>query len=308
MQLRFGLRALTLAAFLYVVVSSPAQVTTFCCDQAAEDAYLAAVAAMATPMETAHESFESGLWLDLIPTPASFVTDQGLTWSRFDAALRVSTGGGNVIDGSYLMYAYEPSTGGHPVPDGYTMTANGFTLNGVGGWIRGNGVKIGIVVDGDPDRVDFTGEDATVFGWKFFGFIDEAGFGGIEMVTRDEVGDETTIFVSDDFTIAAPEGSFPVADEDLDGVGDAVDNCLVVSNPAQIDADGDQIGNLCDADFNQDCIVNSVDLGVFKVAFFSADPVTDLDSDGIVNAVDLGLLKTLFFLPPGPSALPDLCD
>ena len=42
-------------------------------------------------------------------------------------------------------------------------------------------------------------------------------------------------------TIAAPP-----ADADLDGVADAVDNCLVLPNPDQLDADVDGMGDRCD--------------------------------------------------------------
>ncbi len=91
-------------------------------------------------------------------------------------------------------------------------------------------------------------------------------------------------------------------DSDLDGVPDSIDNCTNVPNAGQQDGDGDGYGNLCDADFNNDCIVNPIDLGLFRTVFFTNDPEADLNSDGIVNPIDLGLFRTLFFTTPGPSA------
>lgn len=93
-------------------------------------------------------------------------------------------------------------------------------------------------------------------------------------------------------------------DVDADGVRDMLyDNCTSVSNSDQLDTDSDGYGNLCDADFNNDIIVNSLDLGLFKTAFFTAgDIVEDLNGDQIVNSLDLGLFKLRFMQPPGPSA------
>ena len=93
-----------------------------------------------------------------------------------------------------------------------------------------------------------------------------------------------------------------VKDSDSDSVGDDVDNCTDVANPAQRDTDGDGFGNRCDADFNNDGIVNAIDLGLFRLGFGGADPNLDFDGDGMINAVDLGILRTLFHAPPGPSA------
>ncbi|MFK7887780.1 MAG: spondin domain-containing protein [Gammaproteobacteria bacterium] len=91
-------------------------------------------------------------------------------------------------------------------------------------------------------------------------------------------------------------------DSDTDSVGDDVDNCTAVANTDQTDGNGDGFGNACDADLNDDCTVNVVDLGLLRSAFFSSDPVADLNADGVVNVVDLGLMRTAFFGPPGPSA------
>jgi hypothetical protein len=90
-------------------------------------------------------------------------------------------------------------------------------------------------------------------------------------------------------------------DSDGDGVCDASDNCTLIANAAQRNTDGDAFGNMCDPDFNNDLIVNAIDLAYFKTRFFTTDADADLSGDGIVNAADLAILKSMFFQPPGPS-------
>ncbi|MEM7082844.1 MAG: hypothetical protein AAF465_08920 [Pseudomonadota bacterium] len=91
-------------------------------------------------------------------------------------------------------------------------------------------------------------------------------------------------------------------DTDNDDIDFAVDNCRARFNPDQIDADGDGYGNVCDADFNNDCIVNFLDFSLFSSAFLSTDAVYDTNNDGIVNFLDLTLVVNMFFNPPGPGA------
>ncbi|MEM6640095.1 MAG: reprolysin-like metallopeptidase [Pseudomonadota bacterium] len=95
-----------------------------------------------------------------------------------------------------------------------------------------------------------------------------------------------------------------VIDTDGDGVGDDVDNCTLLANADQRDTNGDGFGNVCDADLNNDGVINFVDLGLLRAVFFSADPDADFNGDGVVNVLDLGVLRGAFFGPPGPSATP----
>jgi len=95
-----------------------------------------------------------------------------------------------------------------------------------------------------------------------------------------------------------------IFDLDGDAVADDVDNCKLKYNANQLDTDGDNYGNACDADFNNDGIVNSFDIGLFKTMFMvTGTSEADINGDGIVNSLDLGLFKRMFFQAPGPSGL-----
>jgi hypothetical protein len=194
-----------------------AAVTTYCCDAAAEAAYVADLAALTYPVSIAHDGFDVAPWgtETAFPggTPQPSLSNLGITWSppATDGFVATSTGGGDVHDGSHLMYALDSSAIRHPVPDGYALSANGFVLYGMGGWFRGTNATLAFIVDNDPLRVDFTGAEATVAAWKFLGFIETdaaMGFSRLEIRTVDEVGNETRIFFSDDFTLAAEAGAF----------------------------------------------------------------------------------------------------
>ncbi|MEO1574051.1 MAG: hypothetical protein AAFU65_03735 [Pseudomonadota bacterium] len=110
-------------------------------------------------------------------------------------------------------------------------------------------------------------------------------------------------------TLAAPSALAQAGsgDVDDDGFTDSQDNCVFVANGAQRDTDGDGIGNACDADLNQDCVVNVVDLGLLRSVFFTADEDADFNGDGQVNVVDLGLMRQQFFGAPGPAGTINAC-
>ena len=93
-------------------------------------------------------------------------------------------------------------------------------------------------------------------------------------------------------------------DFDSDGVGDTIDNCSERANPNQDDTDGDDCGNLCDADYSQTGTVGFADFGDFTSNGFGStnelynhtEPVTDAVGFG-----DFGFFTSNFATTPGPS-------
>ena len=94
-------------------------------------------------------------------------------------------------------------------------------------------------------------------------------------------------------------------DADVDGIDNVVDNCVLVLNPDQRDTDHDGWGNACDADLNNDGVVNFADLARMKSVFFKPSSYSDdaanadMNGDGVVNFADLAQLKSYFFLTQG---------
>ena len=90
-------------------------------------------------------------------------------------------------------------------------------------------------------------------------------------------------------------------DADSDGVADSADNCTLVANPDQRDTNDDGYGNACDADLDNDGVINFADLALFKSVFLSNSEDADFNGDGYVNFGDLALVKGSFLGAPGPS-------
>ena len=161
---------------------------------------------------------------------------------------------------------------------------------------------------GDWEIVGSNGASLTFSGTGTVSF--DSGWSGITSFTlrstaTPDVSDFSGQLNFDDITL----DTSPVPDSDADGLSDDADNCTLVANADQHDTDGDGIGNACDADFNDDCFVNFVDLGEMKAEFFhTGDLEEDLNGDTSVNFGDLGILKARFFQPPGPSGVPNVCD
>jgi hypothetical protein len=78
----------------------------------------------------------------------------------------------------------------------------------------------------------------------------------------------------------------PLVDTDSDGVNDYIDNCINDVNAAQVDADGDDIGDACD-----DSDTDGDDLTDAQEYVLGTDPLLDdSDDDGLLDGeeVDLG--------------------
>ncbi len=92
-------------------------------------------------------------------------------------------------------------------------------------------------------------------------------------------------------------------DTDADGIPDECDNCTLVSNPSQCDSNSDGYGNHCDADLNNNGVVNFLDLAILKSHWLSADPDSDINCNGVVNFIDLASMKSMWLAAPGPSGI-----
>ncbi len=98
-------------------------------------------------------------------------------------------------------------------------------------------------------------------------------------------------------------------DTDGDSIGDQNDNCTVVSNTNQLDADSDGYGNICDADVNNSGTVTTADFGLLRsvlgqpASFSPVAAAADMNGSGTVTTADFGLLRARLGTPPGPSGL-----
>lgn len=72
-------------------------------------------------------------------------------------------------------------------------------------------------------------------------------------------------------------------DTDFDGILDGADNCPTVSNPQQLDADGDASGDACDEDDDNDGMPDSFELQYSLNPLDASDADTDADGDGYSN-------------------------
>ena len=99
------------------------------------------------------------------------------------------------------------------------------------------------------------------------------------------------------------------ADADNDGIEDTADNCTLIFNPEQLDADGDGNGNACDGDLDNNGVVNSTDYVIIQSLVSSSAEssataaAADLDGNGTVNSIDVIRLRIMLGSPPGPSGL-----
>ena len=103
----------------------------------------------------------------------------------------------------------------------------------------------------------------------------------------------------------------PNVDTDGDGVVDALDNCIALSNATQVDSDADGVGNRCDGDMNNNNVTNSQDYVLFRAQLGqpSVAPTynkADINANGVVNSQDYVLFRGL--LGSTPSTATGLCN
>ena len=108
-----------------------------------------------------------------------------------------------------------------------------------------------------------------------------------------------------DCSDAADPLEAPDADGDL--VEDALDNCVQAPNPLQQDTDGDDFGNACDCDFDQNLACSIADFSFFRedyLATVDRGVGTDMDGNGAVSIADFSLFRDGYVAgEPGPSGL-----
>ncbi|NNC98739.1 MAG: hypothetical protein HKN85_01020, partial [Gammaproteobacteria bacterium] len=160
-------------------------------------------------------------------------------------------------------------------------------------------IGVDLVTTGGPAQ---TQRDDELHAAEFQVFGSVANIAGANDIDGDGIADDV------DNCVLTPNAD--QADADTDGVGDVCDNCLLVANADQCNTNAgtgagqDQIGNICDADLNNDNIVNSFDLSILRQNFGQSGPSdSDLNCDNIVNSFDLSLLRQSFGQAPGPSGI-----
>jgi hypothetical protein len=95
------------------------------------------------------------------------------------------------------------------------------------------------------------------------------------------------------------------ADSDADGVEDEFDNCSEAVNYGQDDTDGDDCGNLCDADYDDDGVVGHSDVFRYAPTFGTVGNEEQCHNEPIPGCIvglpDFGFLIGAFGKIPGPS-------
>ena len=152
----------------------------------------------------------------------------------------------------------------------------------------GNGVAL---VSGSPGAP----------GGVLLGYTPTAGF----------VGTDSLVYRATDgvSTSSATVTATVLPDTDQDGIPDLADNCTLVANSNQLDADSDGYGNICDADLNNSGLVTTADFGILRAVLNQSASAgltaagADLNGSGTVTTADFAILRARLNTAPGVSRL-----